>query len=145
MYHCIYLIIGLCSFRAPWYEYMIFISYFLLILFFWSFEASLVPQMVKNIPAKLETQVQSLGQEDPLERGMATPSSVLACSIPWTKAIVYGVAKSWKATNTFHFEAFFSLEYCFTCISWVVICSVSLSILLYILWFHSGFSIPCKI
>ena len=34
LYHCIYLIIVLCSFRAPWYEYMIFISYFLLILFF---------------------------------------------------------------------------------------------------------------
>ena len=32
-----------------------------------------------------ETQVQSLGQEDPLEKGMATNSSTLACSIPWTE------------------------------------------------------------
>ena len=38
LYRCIYLIIVLCSFRAPWYEYMIFISYFLLILFFFFFK-----------------------------------------------------------------------------------------------------------
>ena len=41
--------------------------------------------MVKNLPAMQETQVQSLGQEDPLEKGMATNSSTLACSIPWTE------------------------------------------------------------
>ena len=40
--------------------------------------ASLEPQMVKNLPAIQETQVQSLGQEDPLEKGMATHSSILA-------------------------------------------------------------------
>ena len=40
--------------------------------------ASLVAQMVKNLPAMQETQVQSLGQEDPLEKGMATHSSILA-------------------------------------------------------------------
>ena len=40
--------------------------------------ASLVAQMIKNLPAMLETQVQSLGQEDPLERGMATHSSILS-------------------------------------------------------------------
>ena len=39
--------------------------------------------MVKTLPAKQETQVRSLGQEDPLEKGMATPSSVLAWRIPW--------------------------------------------------------------
>ena len=44
---------------------------------------SLVAQMVKNLPAKQETQVQSLGQEDPLEKGMATHSSILAWRIPW--------------------------------------------------------------
>ena len=44
--------------------------------------ASLVAQMVKNLCAMQETQVQSLGQEDPLEEGMATPSSVLALRIP---------------------------------------------------------------
>ena len=41
--------------------------------------------MVKNLPAKQETWVQSLGQEDPLEKGMATHSSILAWEIPWTE------------------------------------------------------------
>ena len=45
----------------------------------------LVPQMVKNLPAIQETWVRSLGREDPLEKGMATHSSVLACRIPWTE------------------------------------------------------------
>ena len=39
--------------------------------------------MVKSLLAMLETQVQSLGQEDPLEKDMATQSSVLAWKIPW--------------------------------------------------------------
>ena len=47
--------------------------------------ASLVAQMVKNLPAMQETQVQSLGQEDPLEKEMATQSSILAWRIPWTE------------------------------------------------------------
>ena len=42
-------------------------------------------QKVKNLPAIQETQVQSLGQEDALEKGMATHSSILACRIPWTE------------------------------------------------------------
>ena len=42
-------------------------------------------QMVKNLPAVWETRVQSLGQEDPLEKGMATYSSILAWRIPWTQ------------------------------------------------------------
>ena len=41
--------------------------------------------VVKNPPATQETQVQSLGWEDPLEEGMATHSSVLAWEIPWTE------------------------------------------------------------
>ena len=40
-------------------------------------------QMVKNLPVMQETRVQSLGQEDPLEKGIATLSSILACRIPW--------------------------------------------------------------
>ena len=40
--------------------------------------------MVKNLPAMQETWVQSLGPEDPLEKGMATHSSILAWKIPWT-------------------------------------------------------------
>ena len=46
---------------------------------------SLVAQMVKNLPAMRETGVQSLGQEDPLEKGMAIHSSILAWRIPWTE------------------------------------------------------------
>ena len=47
--------------------------------------ASLVAQTVKNPPATQETQVQSLGWEDPLEKDMATDSSILAWEIPWTE------------------------------------------------------------
>ena len=42
-------------------------------------------QMVKKLPAMQETQVQSLGQEDALEKEMATHSSILAWKIPWTE------------------------------------------------------------
>ena len=42
-------------------------------------------QSVKNLPEMLETRVQSLGQEDPLEKGMAIHSSILAWRIPWTE------------------------------------------------------------
>ena len=47
--------------------------------------ASLVAQIVENLPAMKETQVQSLGQEDPLEKGMANHSHFLAWIIPWTE------------------------------------------------------------
>ena len=60
--------------------------------------ASPMTQAVKNLPAMQETQVRSLGREDPLEKGMATHSSILAWRISWTEqpggAIVHGVAKS---------------------------------------------------
>ena len=42
-------------------------------------------QMVKNLPAVQETQVGSVRQEDPLEKGMVTHSSILAWRIPWTE------------------------------------------------------------
>ena len=45
----------------------------------------LVAQTVKNLPAMRETRVRSLGQEDPLEKEMATHSSTLAWKIPWTE------------------------------------------------------------
>ena len=54
---------------------------------FWnsrSIWASLVAQMVETLPAMQETQVHSLGWEDPLEKGKATYSSILAWRIPWT-------------------------------------------------------------
>ena len=42
-------------------------------------------QMVNNLLAMQETHVRSLGREDPLEKGMDTHSSILACRIPWTE------------------------------------------------------------
>ena len=57
--------------------------------------------MVKNLPAVWKTQVQSLGWEDPLEKGMATHSRILAWRIPWTEdpgrlfvLFVHGIEKS---------------------------------------------------
>ena len=50
-----------------------------------SFQVFLVAQMVKNLPAMQETQVQSLCQEDPLEKVMATHSSILAWKISWAE------------------------------------------------------------
>ena len=59
--------------------------------------ASLVAQPVKNLPALQEMQIQSLGQEDPLEKGIATHSSILAWRIPMDRgawqATVHGVAQ----------------------------------------------------
>ena len=48
---------------------------------------SLVAQMVKNLPARQETWVQSLGQEDHLEKGMATHSRILARRMPWREEL----------------------------------------------------------
>ena len=53
--------------------------YVYFIMFYNTMWASLLVQMVKNLPAMQETQVWSLGWEDPLEKGMATHSSILAC------------------------------------------------------------------
>ena len=50
------------------------------------FIVSLVAQMVKHLPTMRETWVQSLGWEDPLEKEMATHSSILAWKIPWMEA-----------------------------------------------------------
>ena len=64
---------------------------------------SLAAHTVKNLPAMQETLVQSLGQEDPLEKGMATHSSILAWRIPWTEepggATVHRVTKSQTLLN----------------------------------------------
>ena len=65
--------------------------------------ASLVAQLVKNLRAMWETCVQSLGWEDPLEKGRATHSSILAWRIPMDY-IVLGVAKSWTRLSDFHFH-----------------------------------------
>ena len=74
--------------------------------------ASLVVQMVKNSPATQETQVQSLGREDPLEEEVATHSRILAWRIPWTEEPrglqstgSQTVGHDW-ATDTFTFRDF---------------------------------------
>ena len=64
--------------------------------------ASLVAQLVKNLPAMQETWVWSLDWEDSLEKRKATHSSILAWRIPWT--IGHGVAKSQTRLSNFHFH-----------------------------------------
>ena len=61
-------------------------------------ETSLVVQMVKNLPAMQETRVQSLSQEDHLEKDMGTHSSILAWEIPWTEEL--GGLRPWDHTQT---------------------------------------------
>ena len=68
--------------------------------------AELVTQTIKNLPAMWETQVRSLGQEDSLEKGMATHSSILAWRIPWTEEpgglhTVHRVTKSQTQLSNF--------------------------------------------
>ena len=65
--------------------------------------ASLVAHTVQNPPLMWETWVQSLGWEDPLEKGMATHSSMLAWRIPMD-CIVHGVVKSQTWLRDFHFQ-----------------------------------------
>ena len=58
--------------------------------------------MVKNLPAMQETRLRRLGQEDPLEKGMATHSSVLAWRIPWIEepgGLVHGVPQNCTTTK----------------------------------------------
>ena len=56
--------------------------------------------MVKNLPAMQEIRVQFLGHEDPLEKGMATHSSILAWRIPWTEE--RGGLQSWWLQRVGH-------------------------------------------
>ena len=65
-------------------------------------------KLVKNLPAVQETPAQFLGCEDPLEKGWATHSSILAWRIPWT-VIVRGLTKSRTQLNDFHFQPHFAL------------------------------------
>ena len=53
-------------------------------------EASMAVQAVKNLPTNQEAQVRSLEQEDPLQKGMGTHSSILAWKIPWTERSLAG-------------------------------------------------------
>ena len=77
--------------------------------------ASLVAQLVKNLPAMWETWVRSLGWENPLKKGKATHSSILAWRIPWT-------AKNRTWLSDFHFLSL-TLQYCDGfCCTWTWIC-----------------------
>ena len=91
------------TFSAPWnspWGTQIFLFYILNVICLYlikkntteqltlSLGTSLVAQTVKKLPAVQEIQVQSLGQEDPLEKEMATHSSILAWRIPWTEELV---------------------------------------------------------
>ena len=57
-------------------------------------------QTVKNLPAMQQTQVQSLGREDLLVKGIATHSSILAWRIPWTKESGRLQSMGWKESDT---------------------------------------------
>ena len=62
--------------------------------------ASLVAQVVRNLPGKQETQVRSLGWEDPLEKEMAAHSSILSWEIPWTEEL--GRLSLWGSQRVGH-------------------------------------------
>ena len=76
--------------------------------------ASLVAQKVKHQFAMQETQVQSLGWEDPLEKGMTTHSSTLAWKIPWTEdpGGIHSMGSQRDVTKRLHFLFFFQALPC---------------------------------
>ena len=86
-------------------------------------------QTVKNLPARQETQVQSLGQEDPLEKRMAFHSSILAWRIPWTgkpsRHSPWGCRES-DMTKQLTFKTFFpEIVVCFLWLFSLLICSLN--------------------
>ena len=78
-----------------------------------SFRASLGAQLVKNPPAKRETQVQSLGWGDPLEKRTATHSSILAWRIPWTvqSTGLQRIGHDWATFISLHFTSDPGIEF----------------------------------
>ena len=86
---------GLISFRIDWFDLLDAQGTLKSLLQHYNSKASIlqrsafsmvqVVQMIKNLPAVQETQVQSVGQEDPLEKGSVTHSSILAWRIPWAE------------------------------------------------------------
>ena len=79
--------------------------------------ASLVAQRLKHLPAMQETWVRSLGREDPLEKEMATHSSILVWRIPWTEEPGGYSPRSRKESDTterLHFHFHFYLYIIFT-------------------------------
>ena len=79
--------------------------------------ASLVAQLVKNLPAMKETRVLSLGQEDPLEKGMATHFRILAWRIPWTEELVghspwgHRESDSTEPLTLYHYTIYYVILY----------------------------------
>ena len=74
-----------CDYKSTF--HLSVLNYFCCLLLYMG--ASLVTQMVENLPTIWETQIWSLGREDRLEKGMATNSSILAWRIPWTEDSLY--------------------------------------------------------
>ena len=73
------------------------------------FRASLVAQLVKNVPAVWKTWVQSLGWEGALEKGKATHSSILAWRNPWTVESIG--SQSWTQLSDLHFSLFSRMSF----------------------------------
>ena len=86
-------------------------------------QASPVALTDKNSPAMQETQVQSLGWKEPLEKEMATHSSILAWRIPWTEepSRLHGVAKSQTQLKQLHFHFIVQIVCQFNFLIWVIL------------------------
>ena len=98
-------------------------------------EISLAAQMVKNLPAVQETEVQSLGWDDPLEKGMTTHSSILAWRI-MDRGTVHGVVKSWwETTHTCMTRSGFEGK---TCVWMLILSPRSFVALVHLSSFSSG-------
>ena len=81
-YHLPPLTLAINSFWTGDYQWQIPTAYHIVVIYGW---ASLVPEMVKNLPAVQETWVQSLGWDDSQGKEMATHSTILAWRTPWTE------------------------------------------------------------
>ena len=87
-FYYIFSVLSILCFLVSLYILLLdYLNYFSVLLRFlyWVFGVSLVAQIVKNLPAMWDTWVWFLGREDPLEKGMAIHSSILAWRIPWTE------------------------------------------------------------
>ena len=92
--------------------------------------ASLVAQRLKPLPTMQETWVQSLDWEDPLEKGMATHSSILAWRIPWTESLVGYRPWGRKASDTTENFTFTAKYFCSSLLSFCTLFKSKLAIFL---------------
>ena len=107
---------SILAWRIPWTEHIQRWFSYIIIIYSFVLGSFLVAQMEKNLSAVQDPRVQTLSWEDPLERGMATHSSILAWRIPWTEEPgrlqsmgLQRVRNDW-ATNTFTFLLFYFLN-----------------------------------